>query len=238
MNIFLVKNLYDYETVISPPKNLPDDFITYYVTDSEMNSLAAKNLGWDYVHITDKFLDITDKFNRRKSIAFINSFPHKFIDENIDYKFIFVCDSNVVRLWTNYSDFISKCNNDKALFLTNGYFESERNTIISEIKSSNQSRWSYNYNEIKTNGDIYVNHLNDLKVNLNHLGVCSAKYIGWNPSHEGYEVLTNKLYDEYCKHLQGNIILTYLSGIYEKYIYVYYSDNYNGGILNNHNYLA
>jgi|GWRWMinimDraft_13_1066021.scaffolds.fasta_scaffold07372_2 hypothetical protein len=33
MNIFLVKNLYDYEKVISPPNNLPNNFISYYITD-------------------------------------------------------------------------------------------------------------------------------------------------------------------------------------------------------------
>jgi hypothetical protein len=49
------------------------------------NAITAKNLGWDYVSITDKFLDVTDKFSRRKSIAFINSFPHMFINNDIEY---------------------------------------------------------------------------------------------------------------------------------------------------------
>ena len=42
MNIFLVKNLYDYEKVISPPNNLPDNFISYYITDNEKNSNNCK----------------------------------------------------------------------------------------------------------------------------------------------------------------------------------------------------
>lgn len=236
MNIFLVKNLYDYEKVISPPNNLPDNFISYYITDNEKNAITAKNLGWDYVSITDKFLDVADKFSRRKSIAFINSFPHMFINNDIEYDLIFVCDSNIVTLWSNFSDFVSKCEKNKVLYLTNGYYDLGRNTITSEIENSNQHRWSYNYVEIKHNGQLYVDHLNDLKIDLNLLGVCSAKYIGWNPSHENYELLTNKLYEEYTKHLQGNIILTYLSGIYKDDIFVYHSNNYKGGSLNNHNY--
>jgi hypothetical protein len=240
MDIFLVKNLYDYEIVISPPKNLPNNMITYYVTDNENNANKAKMLGWDYVHVTTLFLDVIDKFDRRKSAAYINCFPHEFIDKNIQYDLIFVCDSNIVSLWNNYSDFVSSChsNFDKTLFLTNGYYDGDRNTITMEISHSNQSRWSYNYDSIVFNGNKYVKHLNDLNVNIPNLGVCSAKYIGWNPSHKNYKTITNKLYEEYTKHLQGNIILTYLSGLYKNDTFVYYSTNYNGGRLNNHKYSA
>lgn len=238
MNIFLVKNLYGYEIVIPPPTNLPENLITYYVTDNETDALKAKNLGWNYVYVTKKFLEITDKFERRKSVAYINSFPHEFIYDTIKYDLIFICDSHIITLWSNYSDFISKCDKKYALFLTNGYYKQSRNTITSEIIHSNRKRWDYNYDKIKLNGDLYVNHLNELGINLNDLGVCSAKYIGWNPSHESYSLLTNKLYEEYTKHLQGNIILTYLSGIYKKDTFVYYPDNYNGSLLNNHIYSA
>jgi hypothetical protein len=238
MNVFLVKNLYNYEAIAPPPENLPDNFITYYITDNETTAIEAKNLGWGYTYVTDMFSKIEDLFERRKSIAYINSFPHEFITDNVDYDLIFICDSNVIRLWSNYPDFISKCDKNKALFLTNGYYDEGRNSIVAEIEGSNQSRWSYNYDQIKFNGKKYIDHLNELGIDLNKLGVCSAKYIGWNPSHESYHLLTNKLYDEYCKHLQGNIILTYLSGIYEQDIFVYYSDNYNGGLLNKHNYSA
>ena len=240
MDIFLVKNLYNYELAIEPPKNLPNNMITYYVTDNIEIANKVKSLGWDHVCITDKFLNITDKFEKRKSIAYINSFPHEFIKENIEYDLIFVCDSNIFSLWKKYSDFVLNChtNLDNALFLTNGYYKAHRNTIAVEIKASNQARWRYNYKEIEKNGNDYILHLKSLNIDPNNLGVCSAKYIGWNPKHKNYNILTKELYNEYSKHLQGNVILTYFSGIYKNDTFVYYTNEYDEQGLNSHNYNA
>lgn len=50
--------------------------------------------------------------------------------------------------------------------------------------------------------------------------------------------LSDILYNEICKNLQGNIILTYMSGLYKDYIYNYYTNNYQGGIINSHKFDA
>jgi hypothetical protein len=235
-NIFLVKNLYNYEQVIPPPLNLPDNFITVYVTDNDTNGNLAKNLGWDYVNITDKFNNVTDLFQKRISIAYINSFPHEFIDTNIDYRLICVCDSNIISLWDTFYNFVEKCDDNHSLFITNGYYSGHRNTLISELNHSNQSRWSYNYQNIKKSYNDYQKELTEVGVDINSLGVCSAKYIIWNPSHKSYKKITEKLYEKYCFNLQGNIILTYMSGLYSDDIFVYHCNVYNNALLNNHNY--
>ena len=236
-NIFLVKNLYNYEKIIPPPSNLPDNFTTVYVTDNDTNSNLVKELGWDIVKKTEEFLNVTDKFGRRKSIAYINSFPHKVVPEVLDYDFVFVCDSNIVRLWDKYVDFTNKCLSKYSLFVTSGYYSGERNTIISERNaSSNISRWSYNKNEIIESTNRYINELIKNNVNINDLNIVSAKYFGWNLKHDKYELLSNLLYSEYCENLQGNIILTYMSGLHPDIIYNYHTNDYSGAELNNHNF--
>jgi hypothetical protein len=238
-NIFLVKNLYNYEKVIPPPPNIPDNFVTVYVTDNDINYKKAKELGWDIVKKTEEFLNITDKFDRRKVIAYINSFPHKIVPEILDYKFVFVCDSNIVRLWDNYKNFTETCSEEFALFITTGYYSGERDTIMAECNlSASLIGWSYNKNEIINSTKRYVDILTKNNVNLNKLSVVSAKYIGWNLKHEKYDLLSNILYNEGCENLQGNIILTYMSGLYPNIIYNYKTNDYSGGALNSHNYSA
>jgi len=73
-NIFLVKNLYNYEKVIPPPTNLSKDMTTAYLTDSDYNCEIAKSMGWDIVKKTDLFLETVGKFERRVHVGFINSF--------------------------------------------------------------------------------------------------------------------------------------------------------------------
>jgi len=236
--LFLVKNLFNYEQIISPPKNLPDDFDTLYVTDSDEIAFSAKTLGWSQTYVTKKFIGVTDLFLKRVSVAYINCFPHEFIPNDVNYNFIFVCDSNIVSLWNNVKKFTDKCTNEYSLHLLNGFYSGERNTLLSELKSSDQGRWSYNYASIKKCYDDYKKELTEIGVDINSLGVCSAKYIMWNPSHKNYKKITEKLYENYKVNLQGNIILTYLSGLYKDDIFVYNNNDYNGGHLNNHNYSA
>jgi hypothetical protein len=238
-NIFLVKNLYNYEIVNPPPSNIPDKFVTVYVTDNDVNCKKAKKLGWDIVKKTEEFLNINDKFGRRKVISYINSFPHKVVPEVLDYKFVFVCDSNIIRLWDNYKNFTETCSEEFALFITSGFYSGERDNIIAECNASTSvSRWSYNKTEIANSTKRYVDELIKHNVNINTLSVSSAKYIGWNLKHENYDLLSNVLYNEGCKNLQGNIILTYMSGLYPNIIYNYYNNDYSGGTLTPHNYSA
>lgn len=238
-NIYLVKNLYNYEKVISPPTNLSDNFVKVYITDNETNYKLAVNLGWDIVKKTEEFLNINDKFERRKIISYINSFPHKVVPEVLDYNFVFVCDSNIVTLWDNYINFTNECTSEYVLFVTSGYYSGYRDTIMGECNASlSECRWEYNHNEIVDSSNKYIQELNDNNIDTLKLSVVSAKYIGWNLKHKKYNFLSEKFYQEGCKHLQGNIILTHLSGLYPNIIYNYHSDNYKGGNLNSHNYSA
>jgi len=235
-NVFLVKNLFNYEKVIPPPTNLPENFQTVYLTDNDINCELAKNLGWGIVKKIEQFLNVEDKFERRKIIAFINSFPHKLVPEVLDYKFVFVSDSNIVRLWDEYIVFTQNCSNEFALFVTSGYYSDDRDTIMAECnQSANTERWAYNKNEIIDSTNRYLTELKEKNIDVDNLSVVSAKYIGWNLHHEKYELLSNLLFKEGSENLQGNIILSYMSGIYSNDIYNYNTKNYSGGILNEHN---
>ena len=235
-NVFLVKNLFNYEKVIPPPTNLPENFQTVYLTDNDINCELAKNLGWGIVKKIEQFLNVEDKFERRKIIAFINSFPHKLVPEVLDYKFVFVSDSNIVRLWDEYIVFTQNCSNEFALFVTSGYYSDDRDTIMAESnQSANTERWDYNKNEIIDSTNRYLTELKEKNIDVDNLSVVSAKYIGWNLHHEKYELLSNLLFKEGSENLQGNIILSYMSGIYSNDIYNYNTKNYSGGILNEHN---
>jgi hypothetical protein len=234
---FFVKNLYNYEKVIPPPPNLPKNLKTVYITDTEENKLKALELGWIIVKKTDIFNGIDNKFDRRKSVAFINSYPLKVVPEIIDARFIFICDSNINRLWNQYENFVNSCSEDFVLFVTSGYYSGDRDTIISECNHScKTSRWSYNHFEIKNCTNKYIEDLNEKNVDANKLSVVSAKYIGWNVNHPDYKYLSDFLYKEYSENLQGNIILTYMSGIFNEKIYNFHTKDYTGATLNNHNY--
>jgi hypothetical protein len=238
-NIFLVKNLFNYEKVIAPPNNLPNNFDTVYVTDNDTNYNLATKLGWTIVKKTEKFLNITDKFERRKAVMYINSFPHKVAPEILEYELVFVCDSNIVRLWDDYNDFTSNCSKDYSLFITSGFYYGERDNIIEEsLMSSKTDRWLYNKEGIINSTNRYIEELTKNNVDVSKLSIVSAKYIGWNLKHEKYDFLSNMMYNEGCEHLQGNIILTYMNGLYPNVIYNYYTKNYSGGLLNPHNYSA
>lgn len=187
MNIFLVKNLFDYEEVIPPPSNLTN-MITVYITDSDHNVELAKSFGWNIVKKTDKFLNLTEKFERRIAIGYINSYPHKIVPEILDYDFVFVCDSNIKSIWLEYETFINSCSSDKALFITSGSYKSNEDTITLELDRSLTSlRWSYNHNNILECTNRYKSELTDNNIDPDSLSVVSAKYIGWNLKHEKYE---------------------------------------------------
>ena len=234
---FFVKNLYNYEKVIPPPSNLPKNLKTVYITDTEENKIKALNLGWDIVKKTNIFNGIENKFDRRKSVAFINSYPLRVVPEITDARFIFICDSNIVNLWGLYENFVRSCSEDFTLFVTSGYYVGDRDTIMSECDHSCvANRWSYNHREIKNCTNRYIKDLNEKNVDVSKLSVVSAKYIGWNVNHPNYNNLSDFLYKEYSENLQGNIILTYMSGIFNEKIYNFYTNDYTGTRLNNHNY--
>lgn len=236
--IFLVKNLYGYEIVNSIPLNLPKNMITVYVTDSEETSELALSLGWDFAPVFKDYKHINDKFSRRKVIALINSYPHYFVPDNLKsiYK-IFVCDSNIKSLWYNYNEFITTCPDDKPLYVTTGYYSGERDNILGEMYGHlNVKEWSYSHADIETNTKEYIRDLENLNIDWKSYSAVSAKYIGWNVKDPYYKILSNTLYKEYCKHLGGNIILTYMSILFSDNVYNYYTTDYNGFALTQHNF--
>lgn len=237
-NVLFTKNLFGYELIIPPPNNLPDDMFTIYLTDNNTNKDVALSMGWNEVIVTDEFSHITDNFNKRFSIGYINSHPHKFIKNILDYNYIFMIDSNVQTLWSGYDNFINLCKEDYALYVTSGYYPTDVDNLHQESLRSNQTRWSYNFSEIQNSTQRYIDDLISNNVDIDQLSICSAKYFGWNPHHKEYSFLTNLMYEEHKKHIQGNIILTYLLGKYPNYVYNFKNDQYVGGLLTSHNYNA
>ena len=144
---------------------------------------------------------------------------------------------DIVNLWGLYENFVRSCSEDFTLFVTSGYYVGDRDTIMSECDHSCvANRWSYNHREIKNCTNRYIKDLNEKNVDVSKLSVVSAKYIGWNVNHPNYNNLSDFLYKEYSENLQGNIILTYMSGIFNEKIYNFYTNDYTGTRLNNHNY--
>jgi len=238
--IFLVKNLYGYEIVNPPPLNLPQDMITVYVTDDDNTSKLATSLGWDYAPVIQNYKHINDKFSRRKVVALINSYPHYFVPDNLkSIHKIFVCDSNIKSLWFNYKEFVKTSPDDKCLYLTSGYYSGERDNILGEMYGHlNVKEWSYGHFDIEANTKIYIHELENLNIDWRPHKVISAKYFGWNISSPYYKILSNILYKEYCKHLAGNIILTYMNMLYNDYVYNYEVKDCNGFELTKHNFGA
>jgi len=234
---FLVKNLYDYEKVIPPPLNLPKHLKTVYITDNDKNVNEANNLGWDIVKKIEMFINIDDKFERRKSVAYINAYPIKVVPEILDARYIFICDSNIVKIFNQYNEFVNKCSEKFVLFVTSGHYTGNRDNIISECSESlKQDRWSYNHENIKSCTNKYVNELTKKGIDIDNLSVVSAKYIGWNVMHSDYKFLSDIYYNEHLENMQGNIILTYISGFYKDKVYNYFTNDYTDYHLNVHNY--
>jgi hypothetical protein len=237
MNIYLTKHFWGYEQLNPPPKNLPDNMKTIYVTDNKEYEKTLLDLGWDMVSVITDYVNVTDLRERRLIISEINCFPLKFIPKLSEFKYIFMCDSNVITLWKDYIKFVNGCADDKCLFTTTDWYDGERNNIISEYLASSQPRWEYSYESMGVSKDEYIRVFNKLDVDVNSVGVCSAKYFGWNTHHPMYDEMSKHLYEEYTKHIQGNIILSYMGVVYDNFI-LKYKGNYDGGLVSSHNFQA
>lgn len=235
MNIYLTKHFWGYEQLNPPPKNLPDNMKKIYVTDNKEYEKTLLDLGWDMVSIITDYVNVTDLRQRRLIISEINCFPLRFIPELSHFKYIFICDSNVTTLWWNYVNFVNTCTDDKCLFVTTDWYDGERNNIVSEYLASAQPRWDYSYENMRISKDEYIRIFNSLGVDVNSVGVCSAKYFGWNAHHPMYDEMSKHFYEEYVKHIQGNIILSYMGVVYDNFVLKYKGD-YDGGSVSHHNF--
>jgi len=220
MNAFVVKNLWNYESVNPVPKGMEMD--TYYITDSEKNRIEALNKGWDYACNISQFKKERDLLKRRSIIGFINCYPEMVCEQLKDYDKIFVTDSNILNLPSNYNDFVFASTDDKACYLTSGYYEQIghkfEDNILMELERSVNSRWSYNTDAMIRATNYYIHLLQDAGINHTELSVSSAKYIGWNLKHPKRQEIADFVTAEYEKHLQGNIIFTFVYAYWKDYV--------------------
>jgi hypothetical protein len=237
-NLYLTMNLFGYEQLTPPPEFLPENLTTCYITDNDEIAKQAKELGWSIVKKTNLFKNVTDKLDKRISVARIKCFPKEFVPELDDFKFVFICDSNISKIRKDYQNFIDSCTEDKCLFLTSKYYTGERDNIVSELMSSKQPRWAYNFDGMIKSTEKYIKELESIGINYKNLSVVSGKYIGWNLKHKDYNEVSNKIYNERKINLQGNIILTYISGIYENKVNNFPTESWARSVLNTHNFQA
>lgn len=237
-NLYITMNLFGYEQLTPPPKLLPKNLTTCYITDNEDTENKAKELGWGIVKKTNSFNDVTKNLDKRISVARIKCFPAEFVPEINDFKFVFICDSNIEKIRGDYESFIDSCSDDKCLFLTHGYYKGDRDNMYSELLASKQPRWSYNYDNMTEATLRYIKELKSLNVDYKKLSVVSGKYIGWNLRHKSYNEISNKIYNERKVNLQGNIILTYISGIHPNEVNNFNTEAWARSVLNKHNFQA
>lgn len=240
--IFLAKNFFNYEKVMGPPDGIPEELITVYLTDNDETARLAKEMGWDYSVVNKDYLNVNDPMEMRRIVGKINSYPNFFISDIIQKyssNFIFICDSNIISMWTKYKDFVNSCNLDKCLFVTSGWYSysPNRDNMLSELNVSlSQSRWQYNRDGMIKCTERYMNEFSLNGILYEDVSVVSAKYIGWNINHPMYKKLSDILYTEYLQNLQGNIILSYMATIYKDYVNNYFCSDYSNGQLTGHNF--
>ena len=209
---YVTYNLWDYDPVISPPLgNLCDSF---YITESRKNYNKALLLGWSKAILThiDAY---TPKLERRKETAEYRLYPERFIKELTEYDLVIMCDSNVKKLHDDFLNYAKSIGNN-VLLLDAHFYKGDENNLYAEYdRTFKQKRWAYDFKNITYSMERYAQI-----VNLNQCKVCSAKYKIWNYRHPRRQEIADWIYDEKMKHIQGNIILSEASQLFDDYIKV------------------
>lgn len=219
---FIVKNFYNFDPVVEPPENLPRSLVPVYLTDNLENAEEAKRKGWEEAHVVEEYLDVSDPFERRCVVALANCYPEKMAPELKKYEKVFMCDANVRKLDTNYGEFTDDSPLDCAFYATSGWYKGPENTITSEMqRSMNSTRWSYNFEDMHKNFTRYLIELPEMGIDPKDCPVVSAKYIGWNLHHPDKETVAEYAYNEYKKHLQGNVIFSMALKHFPELVYHY-----------------
>lgn len=178
-------------------------------------------------------MNVNDYFERRKIIGFITCFPETVIPELNDYDFIFCCDSNVVKFYPEYKNFVNSTSNNKALYVTSGYYVGNKDNLDMELQRSlNNTRWCYNFDMMKICFKKYKKMLLDLNIKTENCVVCSAKYIGWNMKTK--DNIAKFVYEEITKNLQGNIIFSVAMQLFKDET-AHFRNGFFGGKVNSHN---
>jgi len=217
----IVKNFFSYDPVVAKPE-LPKGVDGIYITDNEEDQKKALSLGWNKAFLVTQFLTVIDPLRKREIIALMNCYPETVVSELLAYDYVFICDSNVVKLDSNYQVFLDQASSNYALYVTSGWYRGDENNITRElVRSLANSRWSYNFNEITSCYQTYVQLLDRVGLNPGQCPVVSAKYIGWNLRHPTKKTIADFVYGEYMKHLQGNITISVTAKLFPNDVYHY-----------------
>jgi hypothetical protein len=213
------KNLFGYDPVPRVPGRMPPGMTPVYITDSQSDKRLAESYGWT-AYCIDEYNGTTDSFEKRKVIAKINCYPEQVVPDLLEYTYIFICDSNVVTLDSNYEEFVKLAKNGgKPLFVTSGYYSGRSNTMNKELmRSLGNGRWSYNFDKMQESTYRYLHTLRERNLSIDNTPVVSAKFIGWNIKSEFKSMLADIVYNEYMIHLQGNIIFSYVLQIHPEHV--------------------
>jgi hypothetical protein len=219
----IFKNLFNYDPISAPP-HTDLEISKVYICDSEESKCQAISNGWTNVLITKQFINATTPKEKRNAIAYLNTFPEKVFPELAEYDIIFICDANIIDFDSDYNRFIHESikSHDSALFITSGYYTVD-NSIQKELERSLcVSRWSYDSENMKISMKDY-----SCVCDINSIPVVSAKYIGWNIKHSSKTKIAQWVYNEYLKHLQGNIIFSMCIPMFPDEIF-----HFNSGFFN------
>lgn len=227
----LFVNLWNYDPILPIPQNAPENVNYIYVTDTDENVNNAKKLGY-IVYQYNAYLHLTDKFERIKVAAKFKCFPEQLIPELQDYKYIFVCDGNILKFDIAYTDFINKASDDYAVFVTTGWYSGDEDNICKEYyRSINTQRWSYNFENMTKSFNKYLELFEEKKINPFECKVVSAKYLGFNIQHKNKTQISNFVYDEYMNHLQGNIIFSVALNLFPQDIFHFRNGFFQGMVV-------
>lgn len=229
---YVTKNLWNYETINPVPENLPEGMDPYYITDTKENCDIAASLGWTPV-LYDEYKDEKDRKRRRSVVIMINAYPERFIH---GYMQIFVCDSNIIRLPSNYGTFVNSLKNH-AMIMETGYYKGDDDNIYQEMRRSLGGRWDYDSKCIERSTKIYMSWLEADGIDYRTLSVGSMKYLGWNVEHEKKRDPAGFIFSQGNRHLQGNIIVSMLPVLYPNDVKVFRSLN-NDVLFSPHLYSA
>ena len=214
MNAYLTFNFFGYEQVNPPPTGVPEDFYFIYATNTKEDYDKAKEMGWVAIMVGRKENDPSDI---RQFVGKFKTYPETFCPSLGDFDKLFITDSDVIKLDSGYGEFIKLClaDNEKELYATSGYYSGGRNNIQAElIASINQGRWAYDRENMIEATSRYIHELKKWSI-----PVVSAKFIAWNMKRKG--PIAMEYLEESMKHLQGNIILSYLAEKYPESIMIY-----------------
>jgi hypothetical protein len=197
-----------------PPAGIPTDFICLYATNTQKDFYKAKEMGWAPMMVKHGENDPSDI---RQFVGKFKTYPEVYIPSLREFDKIFITDSDVVKLDSGYGDFIQLClmYDEKELYATSGYYSGGRNNIQAElIASINQKRWLYDSLNMVEATSRYIYELKKWDI-----PVVSAKFIAWNMKKKG--PIAMKYLAESMRHLQGNIILSYLAEKYPESVMIY-----------------